>query len=56
MFGTVLGKLSVEKFRRVRQIRTLNAFPLSFHLNYKKIRESLITRSQKFIELLGSHH
>jgi hypothetical protein len=56
VFGTVLAKLAIEKFCGARQIHTLDAFPLGFHPTHEKTRESLATRGQKFIELLGSHH
>ena len=56
VFGTVLAKLPIEKFRGARQIHNLNAFPLSFHPTHEKIRESLAASGQRFIELIGSHH
>ena len=56
MFGSVLAKLPIEKFRGARQVYTLNAFPLNFHPTYEKIRENLVASGQKFIELIGSYH
>lgn len=56
VFGTVQAKLPIEKFHGARQIHTLNSFPLSFHPTHGKIRQSLATRGQKFIELIGTHH
>lgn len=56
LFGTVLAKLPIEKFRGARQIHSLNAFPLRFHPTYETIRESITSRGRKFAELSGSHH
>ncbi|KIW99705.1 uncharacterized protein Z518_11118 [Rhinocladiella mackenziei CBS 650.93] len=56
VFGTVHAKLIIEKFGGARRINTLNAFPLEFHPNPKKMREHLAARGQKFINLVGIHH
>ncbi|RMZ88491.1 hypothetical protein DV736_g4280, partial [Chaetothyriales sp. CBS 134916] len=37
-------------------IHNLNTFPLNFHPTHGKIRQSLATCGQKFIELIGTHH
>ena len=55
VFGVVIEKLAIEKFRGARQINTLNVFPLKFHPN-PKMRETLAVRGQRFINLMGSHH
>ena len=56
VFGTVLAKLAIEKFRGARQINTLNAFPLKFHPTREKMRTRLAVRGQNFTKLVGSHH
>jgi hypothetical protein len=56
VFGTVLAKLAVEKFRGARQIRTLNTFPLKFHPTPEKMRKRLVECGQNFVSLMGTHH
>ena len=55
IFGVVIEKLAIEKFRGARQINTLNVFPLKFHPN-PKMKETLAARGQRFLNLMGSHH
>jgi hypothetical protein len=56
VFGLVIEKLGIEKFRGARQINQLSVFPLRFHPAPEKMKESLAARGQRFINLMGSYH
>jgi hypothetical protein len=55
VFGVVVEKLAIEKFRGAREINILNVFPLKFHPT-PNMKEILATRGERFINLMGSHH
>ncbi|KAM0276484.1 hypothetical protein ACHAQH_006711 [Verticillium albo-atrum] len=43
----------VADFRGARKITSLNCYPLKYHKNEQKVRESLIVRGKKFVQLGG---
>ncbi|OAG36189.1 splicing factor 3A subunit 3 [Fonsecaea monophora] len=53
VFGAVLTKLAIEKFRGARQIYTLNAYPLEFHPGRENMRKRLRKFSRDFVGLMG---
>ncbi|KAG0645018.1 26S proteasome regulatory subunit [Hyphodiscus hymeniophilus] len=55
-FGDVSIELRIPKFRGVKRIDLLEAFPLQYHPDYFKVKAELIENGQKFVSLIGSHH
>lgn len=55
VFGEAKETLEIEKFREVRRIETLSAFPLAHHPD-KGIKKQLISYSRTFISMMGSHY
>ncbi|EDN04841.1 predicted protein [Histoplasma mississippiense (nom. inval.)] len=57
--GKVLGKagmeLEIEKFRGLRPIHQLPAFPLQYHPEEATVRQNLIKCGRKFCGLAGTH-
>jgi len=51
-----LIELTILKFRRIRRINSLNAFPLEYYLNKNEIKLYLIEYSRKFISLIGVYY
>ncbi|CRK13964.1 hypothetical protein BN1723_010178 [Verticillium longisporum] len=43
----------VSDFRGARKITSLNCYPLKYHKNEQKVREHLISRGKKFVQLGG---
>ncbi|KAK5083831.1 hypothetical protein LTR05_006337 [Lithohypha guttulata] len=56
LIGSVIEKLTIERFRGVKPISSLSIFPLRFHKRSQDITESLAARGRKFMGLLNSHH
>ncbi len=56
VFGEARLALSVEKFRGVKRINLLEAFPLEYHQNQGMVRAHLLECGQKFVSLMGVHH
>ena len=55
VFGAVTERLTIEKFRGAWRINTLNTFLIHFHPK-SEIRECLVVRGRKFVNLIGSYH
>ena len=55
-FGYAEEKLTISEFEGSKEIRRLSVFPLEFHEDRDSIRESLLTRGQKFRSLSGIYH
>ena len=55
-FGEVTVKLAIEKFRGVKRINLLDAYPLQYHNKSADMRTSLIQYGRTFVSLIGSQH
>ncbi|KEF58304.1 uncharacterized protein A1O9_06230 [Exophiala aquamarina CBS 119918] len=55
-FGMGTLHNEVQAFQGVRKISSLECFPLQYHRDPKKIREQLIERGKKFVQLQGMNH
>jgi hypothetical protein len=55
-FGRGTEYICIYTFTGTRAIKDLNACPLSFHPEKKKIRETLVKRGKKYEELAGYHY
>ena len=55
-FGEMLIELRVPKFRGVRQISDLPAFPIQYHPDVTEVKADLFECGTKFIGLMGTHH
>jgi len=51
-----LIELIILKFRGIKRINSLNAFPLEYYLNKNEIKLYLIEYSRKFISLIGVYY
>lgn len=56
LFGTVVDKLKIQKFRGARPINSLEVVPLWCHSEVEQLRTSLKAHGQKFRALQGRHH
>jgi hypothetical protein len=56
VFGEVTESLQIDKFRGVRRINTLNAFPLEYHPAREDMKKHLIACGRKFATSMDSHH
>ena len=56
VFGEISINLAITKFRGKKRISTLNAFPLQYHPDKKKMRAHLVKCGQKFVSMLGPYH
>jgi hypothetical protein len=56
VFGEIETTLTVAEFRGVRKINTLDVFPLQYHEQVEKLKDTLTTRGRKFVTLIGIHH
>ncbi|KAF2258837.1 P-loop containing nucleoside triphosphate hydrolase protein [Lojkania enalia] len=55
-FGEASTEVKIHKFRGVRQIDNLPAFPLQYHANASEVEIDLLECGKKFIHLIGTHH
>jgi hypothetical protein len=55
-FGEASINLGIVKFRGVRRINTLEAFPLQYHPDEKRVRADLVKCGRKFVFLIGTHY
>jgi hypothetical protein len=55
-FGMGTLHTEVSSFQGVRKISSLECFPLQYHKDAEKIREQLIERGKKFVQLQGMNH
>lgn len=55
-FGNVPIELQIPKFRGVKKINLLEAFPLHYHSDLANIKAKLIQNGQKFVSLIGSYY
>lgn len=55
-FGEVSIELGIPKFRGVKRIDLLGAFPLHYHPDCDRVRTDLIQNGRKFVSLVGSHY
>ncbi|KAL1800365.1 hypothetical protein ACET3X_000707 [Alternaria dauci] len=55
-FGRSSQTIRLWEFQGTARILGLSAFPLSFHPHEAKIKETLVSRGQKFEALAGSHY
>ncbi len=51
-----LIELAIMKFRGIKRINSLDAFPLEYYLNKNEMKVYLIECSRKFMSLIGVHH
>lgn len=56
VFGESSIHLAIVKFRGTKRISTLNALPLQYHPDPKKMKEHLVECGRKFVSMLGAHH
>ncbi|GLB36892.1 putative ATPase family associated with various cellular activities (AAA) [Lyophyllum shimeji] len=54
--GTVQTTIRLEQFKGTIKIQHLDAYPLEYHPNQPQLRESLLKRGKKWLELVGVHH
>ena len=54
-FGDVSIELRISKFRGVKRIDLLEAFPLQYHPQSVQAKAELVQNGQKFVSLIGSH-
>jgi hypothetical protein len=55
-FGRVTTETGIEPYDGYRPLYQLDAFPLKYHPDHEAIRESVIKRGKKFINLQGVQH
>jgi len=55
-FGMGTLHNEVQSFQGVRKISSLECFPLQYHKDPEKVREQLIERGKKFVQLQGMNH
>lgn len=54
--GDISISLGIQEFRGEEKIKSLDVFPLNYHVRAEEVRTNLITLGQKFISLRGMHH
>ncbi|KAI9767329.1 MAG: hypothetical protein M1840_005738 [Geoglossum simile] len=54
--GDISISLGIQEFRGEEKIKSLDVFPLNYHVRAEEVRTNLITLGQKFISLRGIHH
>jgi hypothetical protein len=54
--GLAAIELKISKFRRVKQINALEAFPLQYHTDAIGVQAKLLRYGRKFMRLRGAHH
>ena len=55
-FGETSVALAILKFRGIKRINTLDAFPLEYHSNKTRVKANLAECGRKFVSLMGVHH
>jgi hypothetical protein len=55
-FGEAATELRIPKFRGVRQIDSLAAFPIEYHPNATAVKADLFECGRKFVRWMGTHH
>lgn len=55
-FGRIQYHLSVRRFVGVVKIDTLHAYPMKYHNDEAGLRNALLARARKWIDLHGMHH
>jgi hypothetical protein len=55
MFKETLSEYTIKKFRRVKQITTLEVFPLKYHPGERHIRAKLSEFGRKFLSIIDIH-
>jgi hypothetical protein len=56
VFGEVSTALRIRAFHGVKRVDRLDAFPLEFHRQPKKMKEYFVRCGRQFISLMGQHH
>jgi hypothetical protein len=56
VFGEVETSLGIAEFRGAKKINTLDVFPLQYHEQEEKLKDTLVSRGREFISLIGMHH
>jgi hypothetical protein len=54
--GSAAIELKISKFRGVKRINTLEAFPLQYHTDTEGVRAELLRCGREFMRLRGTHH
>ena len=55
-FGYGTTSTEISNFQGARKITSLPCYPLKYHKNEAKLRETLIERGKKFVQLSGVHY
>ncbi|KAI0649706.1 hypothetical protein C8Q79DRAFT_342421 [Trametes meyenii] len=55
-YGRVQHRFLIPHFRGAVRIDSLNVYPLKYHPDAQRVRESLVARGEKWLELQGIHH
>lgn len=56
IFGHATTQIGIARFRGVKRIDLLEAFPLEYHPSKTEITTRLVACGRKFISLIGKHH
>ncbi|KAI3604465.1 p-loop containing nucleoside triphosphate hydrolase protein [Moniliophthora roreri] len=54
--GRVVATILVKQFRGTVPIEELDVYPVKFHVEPERLKESVMRRGQKWVELIGVHH
>ncbi|KAL0571467.1 hypothetical protein V5O48_010503 [Marasmius crinis-equi] len=54
--GKVQTTIILPMFRGTVPMETLDAYPLKYHKNQEEVRESVLARGRKWVDLIGVHH
>jgi Domain of unknown function (DUF7025) len=54
--GKVQTTILLRHFKGTAKIDSLDAFPIQYHADEAKLRESIIKRGNKWVSLIGVHH
>ncbi|KAJ7766171.1 hypothetical protein B0H16DRAFT_1523250 [Mycena metata] len=54
--GRVSASMYIPYFKGAVRIDSLDAFPLKFHAGEAQLRETVLRRGQKWLDLIGVHH
>ena len=54
--GRVQTTILLKYFKGTAKIDSLDAFPIQYHTDEAKLRESVIKRGNKWVSLIGVHH
>lgn len=55
-FGYGTTSMEIPDFQGARKITSLQCYPLKYHKNEVKLRETLVERGKKFVQLSGVHY